>query len=219
MTPAQKKIYTFIQGYIEEYGYSPSLTEIASGIGISPNSISLISRSIHALVKGGYLKFYKSGYRNVQVIKSHENDHEKDHENGFSLPLMGCIAAGAPIEAVEDQQAVDLGALLSSSEHFLLKVKGDSMVDEGIFDGDLVICKHAKYAREGEIVVALIDQHEATLKSLSYKIKDRITLVPANPALKPKAYLPHRVQIQGVFVGLLRLPAAISHSLRGRGIQ
>lgn len=207
MTPTQKKIFTFIQGYIEEYGYSPSLTEVASGIGISPNSISLISRSIHALVKAGCLKFYKSGYRNVQVIKGkgHEKEHDKEQGKGFSLPLMGCIAAGAPIEAVEDQESVDLGAILFNSEHFLLKVKGDSMVEEGILDGDLVICKHAKHACEGEIVVALIDQHEATLKSLSYKIKDRITLVPANPALKPKAYLPHRVQIQGVFVGLLRL--------------
>lgn len=205
MTPTQKKILTFIQGYSDEYGYSPSLTEIARGIGISPNSISLISRNIHALAKVGHLKFYKTGYRNVQVIKAFQKAFQKATDHEFSLPLMGCIAAGAPMEAIEDQQAIDLSALFSRKEHFLLKVKGESMVEEGILDGDLVICKPAKDAREGEIVVALIDQHEATLKRLSYKIKDRITLVPANPALKPKAYLPHRVQIQGVFIGLLRL--------------
>lgn len=197
MTPVQKKILNFIQQFIEENDYSPSLTEIASGIGISPNSVSLISRSIHALVEAKQLKFYKTGYRNIQVIKK--------EQGGLSLPLMGSIAAGAPIEAIQDQQALDLGALLWNKDNFLLRVKGDSMVDEGILENDFVICKRAKEAREGEIVVVLVDQHDATLKRVSYKIKDRVTLMPANAALKPKAYLPHRVQIQGVFVGLLRL--------------
>jgi repressor LexA len=79
------------------------------------------------------------------------------------------------------------------------------MMEEGILDGDFVICKHTPQAREGEIVVALIDNQDATLKRISYKIQDRITLIPANPTFKPKAYLMHRVQVQGVFIGLLRL--------------
>lgn len=201
MTPVQKKILTYIQGFISENGYSPSLAEVAKGIGISPNSISLISRSIHALVEAKQLKFYKTGYRNLQVI----NQSTQQKKEGLKLPLIGRIAAGAPIEAILEEQTVDFNAMFCEKTHFLLRVKGDSMVDDGIFENDLVICKSAEGAREGEIVVALIDQHEATLKRLSYKIKDRITLVPANPMLKPKAYLPHRVQIQGVFVGLLRL--------------
>jgi repressor LexA len=194
-TPLQQKIYEYIRLYIEQQGYSPSLEEVARGIGISPNSISLVSRHIHALVAEGRLKFHKKGYRNIQVVENHD----------FSLPYLGRIAAGTPIEAIENKQSIDFSALLKADNHFVLEVKGDSMVEEGILDGDFVICKQTKQAHEGEIVVALIDEQDATLKRISYKIKDRITLIPANPELKPKAYLPHRVQVQGEFVGLLRL--------------
>lgn len=194
-TPTQQKIYSFIQQYIDQQGYSPSLEEIARGIGISANSISLISRHIHALVNAGRLKFYKKGYRNLEVVG----------EQKFSLPLMGRIAAGVPIEAIEQKQWVDFGALLLGADRFVLEVKGDSMIDEGIFDGDYVICKQTQQANEGQIVAALIDDQEATLKRLSYQIQDRVTLIPANPTLKPKAYLPHRIKIQGVYLGLLRM--------------
>jgi len=195
VTPVQQKVYEYIQHHIDEHGYSPSLSEVARGIGISPKSISLISRSIHALVAAGRLKVDKKGYRSVQVVG----------EGSFVLPLLGRIAAGSPIEAIESRQSVDLGSLLRGNDHFVLEVCGDSMVDEGIFNRDMVICRHARAAREGDIVVALIDNVEATLKRISFQIADRVTLIPANPALKPKAYLPQRVQVQGVFVGLLRL--------------
>lgn len=201
MTPLQHKIFNYVRDYLEQHGFSPSLTEIATGIGISPNSISLISRNIHALVASGELQFHRKGYRNIKVRT----------EGDGCLPIVGRIAAGTPIEAIEQQQSVNLNHLFASADHFMLEVKGDSMVEEGILDGDYVICRPASFAREGEIVVALIDQQDATLKRLSYKIPERITLIPANPMLKPKAYLPHRVQIQGVFVGLLR----ISESLIG----
>ena len=94
VTPVQQKIYTFIQQYTDDNGFSPSLTEIASGIGISPNSISLISRSIHTLVAAGRLRFHKKGYRSIQVVT----------DKRFTLPVVGRIAAGVPIEAIEDQQ-------------------------------------------------------------------------------------------------------------------
>lgn len=194
-TPVQQKVYEYIQSHIDAHGYSPSLVEVAQGIGISPKSISLISRSIRALVDAGRLKMGAKGYRKVQVVES----------ESCTLPLLGRIAAGTPIEAIEDRNSVDLSALLQGREHFALEVHGDSMIDEGIFDGDLVICRQAKAGHEGDIVVALIDNLEATLKRISYRIADRVTLVPANPSLKPKAYLPHRVQVQGVYVGLLRL--------------
>lgn len=195
VTPVQQRVYEYIQGHISEHGYSPSLSEVARGIGISPKSISLISRSIHALVDAGRLKFDKKGYRKVQVTK----------EGLLSLPLLGRIAAGRPIEAVEERNHIDIAGLLPDENCFALEVCGDSMKDEGIFDGDLVICRQTPTAHEGDIVVALIDNQEATLKRVSFRIAERVTLIPANPAFKPKAYLPHRVQIQGVFVGLLRL--------------
>lgn len=194
-TPIQHRIYEFVRQYIDQHGYSPSLVEIARGIGISSKSISLISRNIHALVNAGQLKFHKKGYRSIQLADSQES----------SLPFIGRIAAGVPIEAIEDKQTISLCEFFSKENHFVLEVKGNSMEEEGILDGDFVICKQANRACEGDIVVALVDEQEATLKRLSYKITDRITLIPANSTLKPKAYLPHRVQIQGVLAGLLRL--------------
>jgi repressor LexA len=86
----------------------------------------------------------------------------------------------------------------------MLQVKGDSMIEEQIFDGDFVICKRRESAQEGEIAAVLIDQHEVTLKKLSYQLKGMVTLIPANTCLKPKAYLPYRIQIQGVFVAAMR---------------
>lgn len=197
MTPLQHKIYGFIRQYTLEQGYAPSLAEIAQGIGISPKSVSLISRNIHALAEAGELKLGAKGYRNIEIVGG--------GEAGLTLPLMGRIAAGTPIEAIESKQEIDLTGMLQGNDNYMLQVKGDSMIDEGIFDGDLVICRQANQAREGDIVVALIERQEATLKRISYKIRDRITLIPANPTLKPKAYLPQHVQVQGIFVGLLRL--------------
>lgn len=194
VTPLQQKIYKYIQSHIDAEGYSPSLTEIATGIGISPKSVSLISRSIHALVDAGQLKLDKKGYRKAQLVEAEEP----------GIRLLGSIAAGVPIEAIEDRQLVDLRFLTKDQQHYALQVKGDSMIEEGILDGDYVLCREANHAREGDIVVALIDGMEATLKRVSFQVHDRVTLIPANPAFKPKAYLPGRVQIQGVYVGLLR---------------
>jgi repressor LexA len=195
MSPLQHTIYEFIDQYIQEHSYSPTLEEIARGIGISSRSVSLISRSVHALVGAGQLVFYKKGYRNIRVAKRAE----------WSLPLLGRIAAGSPIEAIPNRQTLDVGALIQHDKHFVLEVKGDSMVDEGILDGDYIICHPTEGAVEGDIVIALVDQADVTLKRISYKIKNKITLVPANVNLQPQSYLPERIQIQGVFVGLLRL--------------
>jgi len=196
-TPLQHKIYQFIETCIQNQGYAPSLLEIARGIGISPKSLSLVSRSIHALADEGRLKFDKKGYRSIQLV-------EREHSYHDYLPLMGRIAAGVPIEAIEQKQFIDFSQF-KGGHHFALEVKGDSMIEEGILDGDYVICQQAQQAREGEIVVALIEEREATLKRISYKIQDRITLIPANPTLKPKAYLPQHVSIQGIYRGLLRM--------------
>lgn len=200
-TPLQNKIFQFIKTYLDVHGYSPSFEEIAVGVGISARSVSLVSRSVHALVDEGRLVFYKKGHRNLKLPDSQP----------FSLPLLGKIAAGSPIEAIPDYRAIDVGWLLKGETHFVLEVKGDSMIDEGILNGDFVICKHASVAKEGDIVVALVDQSDATLKRVSYQVKGMITLIPENPHLKPKAYLPNRIQIQGLFIGLLRLNNKVTY--------
>jgi repressor LexA len=195
ITPLQHKIYGFLRDYLAGHGYAPSLAEIARGIGVSPKSVSLISRSIHALAEAGMITLDQKGYRNIRLTDA----------PGFSLPLLGRIAAGVPIAAIEDKQMMDLSVLVQGDNRFILEVKGDSMIDKGILDGDLAICRYTNHADEGDIVVALIDQQDATLKTLSYQVPGRITLMPANSLLKPKAYLPQHVQIQGVYVGLVRL--------------
>ena len=194
MTPIQYKIYQFIHDFIEKHGYAPLLKEVAVGVGISPKSKSFVSRCVHMLTEKGLLAMDGEGRpRNIKLV------------GGLSLPLVGRIAAGAPIEAIAQTETLDLGALLVADNHFVLEVKGDSMIDEGILDGDKIICKQQHSAEEGDIVVALLDSHEATLKRIHFKPAGHITLIPANKKLKPQVYLAQRIQIQGVFVGLLRL--------------
>lgn len=200
MTPIQQKIYRFISDYLAKHHYSPTLVEIARGIGISPKSISLISRHIHALVQAKRLSFDKKGYRRIQL----------NQEKNLSLPILGRVAAGVPQEAIADNRRLDLTKLMQGKDYFLLEVKGDSMMEEGIFNGDLVICQQAAHAKEHDIIVALVDGEEATLKRISFKVPNRITLIPANPYFKPKAYLPHRVQVQGVYIGLLRFKDGVA---------
>lgn len=194
-TPTQLKIYDYIKAYITKHNHSPSLLEIAQGIGI--RSKSLVSRYVHALQHEGLIDLDPKGYRQIRL----------KIPTG-SIPLMGRIAAGSPIEAVAENESVNLHDLVTSQARvavFALEVKGDSMIDEGIFNGDLVLCESRAAAREGEIVVALIDNQEATLKRISFQIKNNVILTPENPTLLPKMYEAHRVSVQGIFIGLIRM--------------
>ena len=120
------------------------------------------------------------------------------------LPLLGRIAAGLPIEAIEDQDHLDLVGLFAGPDRFALRVSGDSMIDAGILDGDTVIVRKRDDANVGDIVVALIDGHEATLKRLGARTGDTVELIPANAAMQPMRYAASRVRVQGVLVGQLR---------------
>lgn len=195
-TPNHFKVFDFIRRHINQHGYSPSLMEIAQAIGVA--SKGLISRYVHALEDEGLIELVPGERRNIRLKPAPES----------KIPLLGSIAAGLPIEAISDNDAIDVVNLLMENQRsqlFGLRVKGDSMVDEGIFDGDIVLCEKRDAAQAGEIVVALIDGHEATLKRF-YKQKDgTVSLVPANIALKPQVYEAQRVQIQGIFRGLIRL--------------
>ena len=193
ITPFQQKVYEFVHKFMTEHQYAPTMKEIATGIGISPRSASLIHRSVNALVNARLLTHHKHGRRNISLAKP------------MALPLLGRIAAGLPIETILEHESIDVISLLCQNDHYVLQVVGDSMIDEGIQNKDFVICKRIEHAKEHDIIVALIDQQAVTLKRISYQIKNMITLIPANSHLKPKAYAPHRIQIQGVFIGLLRL--------------
>jgi repressor LexA len=195
MTPTQFKIYQFVTEFIQKRSFAPSLKEIAVGIGISPTSLSLISRYLRVLERDGLLKIGKKGYRKTQL----------KHSSNMRLPLVGRIAAGAPIEAIPEAEMIDMADLLRADDLYVLEVKGDSMIEEGIWNGDKVICKRQNIAKENDIVVALIDDQNATLKRIHFSSRQEITLIPANKKLKPQVYAANRVQVQGIFVALLRL--------------
>jgi repressor LexA len=195
MSPLQYKIFKFIQQYITTNGYSPTLLEIAKGIGISPRSKGLISRYVHVLVKSGWLTLDHKGYRNINIPLPR-----------LQFPVVGRIAAGSAIEPIDQQEILDIAAALWEEGCFVLEVKGNSMNGEGILDGDNIICKQQATANEGEIVVALIDKIKATLKRIHYLPESIIQLEAANPDFPPQVYAKERITIQGVFMGLVRLP-------------
>ncbi len=198
LTTQQQKAYQFIRQFILRNGQAPLLPEIAQGLGI--RSKSHASRYVQALVEQGLLEFVPGRHRGIRLINSDKEEREFWH-----LPLLGKIAAGRPIEATSDTQTVDLPALLAGPQRYILQVKGDSMIEEGIYDGDWVICEYADTAPDGAIVVALIDNYEATLKRLKRNRNNTVTLSPANSQLKPMIYEAHRVKVQGIFIGLVRL--------------
>lgn len=192
-TEFQAKLYYFICDYMKDTGYSPTFSEMIAAMNISPRSKSLVTRSLRALNQEGKVFLKKQGRRLLISLSPK------------GLPLMGRISAGLPIEAIMEHQSIDIETLLQGSHQFALQVKGNSMIEDGILDGDIIICKQTASAHEGDIVVALIDQHNTTLKRISYKVKNMITLIPSNPELKPRAYSPERIQIQGIYIGLIRM--------------
>lgn len=188
----REKLCKFLSDYINKYSNSPSFAEMTHAMKISPRSKSLITRNLRALEKEGKVVLIKEGRRLLISIPSKH------------LTLLGRISAGMPIEAISECESIDINHLFQGPNQFALLVKGTSMIDEGILDGDIIICKKTDLAKEDDIVVALIDQHNTTLKRISYKMKGMITLVPANTELKPRVYAPDRIHIQGIYVGLVR---------------
>ena len=195
LTPKLKETYEFIQNYIQAHDYAPTMAEIAKGIGIQSRGV--VHRYVQSLSEEGLLNIIPGKRRNIELTQSSESSTE--------IPLLGRIAAGRPIEAVSTPETVDIAYTLLGSTRYALKVQGDSMVEEGILDGDLVICEYAETAEDGDIVVALIDNETATLKRLFNNKNGTVTLQPANSNLQPMLYEANRIVVQGVMVGLLRL--------------
>ena len=196
VTPRQLEILRFIRDFRSRHGYSPSMQEIGDHLDLTKVTVF---EHVGALEKKGLLhRGLKHSARSLVVS---ENFQFEDESPG-RMPLVGQIAAGAPIEAVEDRQDLDLQEMFAAREGtFALRVKGQSMIDDHIQDGDYVICERRAQADNGEIVVALLGQGEATLKRF-YREKNRVRLQPANSEFRP-IYVDH-VEIQGVVVGVIR---------------
>lgn len=195
LTPKQLRILRLIRDYQRKHGYSPTMQELADVLGVTKVTVF---EHVSGLEKKGLLRRSKHRARSLELTPRVEFPDESEGV----LPLVGHIAAGAPIEAIENPELVDLDAIFSAPAGvFALRVRGDSMIDEQIRDGDLVVAERRETARDGETVVALLDDGEATLKKF-YREGGRFRLQPANPNYSP-IYL-DSVRIQGVVIGVLR---------------
>ena len=193
LTEREQAALQIIQNYIAKHRKAPLLTEIAAGLGIQSKGV--VHRYLSTLEEQGYIRRHQK-HRGIE-LESHPNSHE--------LPLLGRIAAGKPIGAIENQELINFANLLGGPNRYVLQVKGHSMIDEGIRNGDLVVIEQASTARSNQIVVALIDEQDATLKRIKFPRRDVIRLIPANKNMQPKEYSADRVIIQGVLVGQVRM--------------
>ncbi|MFN7174165.1 MAG: transcriptional repressor LexA [Thermaurantiacus tibetensis] len=224
LTAKQHALLSFIAARLEETGVSPSFEEMKAALDL--RSKSGVHRLVEALVERGFLRRLPNRARALEVLRlpgdvgarpaggrtATVTDIAEARARAAAraapavraLPFAGRIAAGRPIEAVEDRETLEVPAdLLGAGEHYALQVVGDSMVEAGILDGDFALIRKCEEARPGDIVVALIDDTEATLKYF-HREKGMIRLDPANAAYQPQFYLPSRVKIQGRLAGLLR---------------
>jgi len=227
LTRKQHELLMFINGHLEATGFSPSFDEMKAALALK--SKSGIHRLITALEERGFLRRRAHRARALEVVKLPQivlpsvqeaseskppnvlHGHfgrppRQEKPSAIALPLFGRIAAGSPIEALHDQgQAVDVPTtMLSGGEHYALEVAGDSMIDAGIMDGDTVVIRRGDAAENGDIVVALVDESEVTLKRLRRR-GNSIALEPANRNHEIRIFGPDRVQVQGKLVGLLRV--------------
>jgi len=191
LTSRQREIYDFLKDKIVNRGYGPTVREIGTRFGIrSPNGVMC---HLKALEKKGLITRESHMSRAIQL--------SEQPQKRMCLPLAGQIAAGSPVLAEEQDERVDFGNLFNSDDHFCLKVKGDSMIDDQIASGDYVVVRKQPTCRDGEIVVALVDNQEATLKRF-YREPNRIRLEPANTTMKP--IYSSNVDVLGVVVGVIR---------------
>ena len=195
LTPKQMRVLQYVRDYRKSRGYAPTMQELANEFGVSKVTVF---EHIAALQRKGLLKRSRHKARSLELSAAIEFPDERP----TLLPLVGTIAAGRPIEAIESTQTLDLEAVFAArAERFALRVRGDSMIDDSICDGDYVIVEKRETARDGETVVALLPDGDATLKRF-YRDKAGVRLQPANSKYEP--IVSPNVQIQGVVVGVLR---------------
>jgi repressor LexA len=207
LTPKQKAMLDYILSFREEHGFNPSQHEIARHFGFS--SLGTVQNYLVRLERQGAIQKDWNARRGTQVLSAPSSTKSTQAETGggVALPLLGRVAAGRPIESLEHNESVDVprNLLGRTGDHFVLRVQGDSMIDEGILDGDQVIIKKQKTAENGQTVVALIN-NEATIKKYYLK-KGRVELHPANPKYAPlivDSDLNDGFNIEGIMVGLIR---------------
>ncbi len=198
LTKRQREMLDFIEGFVRFRGYSPSFEEIAENFGY--RSLATVHEHLSNLESKGYITKNYNESRSIELVEG------ELQIAALELPLRGNVAAGQPIEAIDEQETIAVPEDMISgslSEHYVLRVRGSSMIDEQIRDGDYVIVQSRDTAHNAEMVIALIDGESATMKKF-YREDGQIRLQPANPALDPMYFAPDRVTIQGVVIGVIR---------------
>ena len=195
LTTQESNALAFIRQYLAQHGYAPKFKEIGLAIGV--NSQGTVHRYVQSLEEKGYIERAKGNARGMNLV-------ELPLVSPPTIPLVGKIAAGLPIEVIEDQQELNLAEMFMGPELVALRVSGDSMMDAGILDNDYVIIKKQPVARDGDIVVAMIDRVEATLKRFKRKSESEVALIPENADMETMIYAADRVNIHGVLVGQMR---------------
>lgn len=197
LTRRQKQILDHIEQFIGEHGYAPSFEEIAQAFGFA--SLATVHEHLSNLERKGYIRKAYNESRSIELVQS-------EGVAALDLPLMGTVAAGLPIEAIRDDEslAVPADMVRRNAENYVLRVQGNSMIDEQIRDGDFIVVAAQPTARDGEMVVALVGGDSATVKTLFREKGNRIRLQPANEAMEPIVVDADDVVIQGVVVGVIR---------------
>ena len=206
ITRRQRQVYDYIARFVQDKGYSPSFEEIGDGMGL--NSLATVHKHISNLETKGLIKRGYNRSRSIDLLPVKGKLKQSmgmgpSFSTEIRLPLMGRIAAGMPIEAMETPETISLADFVRSKEVFVLQVRGESMQDEHIVDGDYVLVEKTKTAHNGDIVAALVDGSDSTLKRF-YKEGDKIRLQPSNASMKPIIVPAVAVQLQGRVIGVMR---------------
>jgi len=202
LTKRQKQVLDFIANFVDDNGYCPSYEEIARGLGLA--SLATVNEHISVLETKSYLKRGFNQSRSLELTQKYVQEQLRTDRAGTGIPLLGRIAAGTPVEAAEQREMLNFADFAGNSNSFALKVRGNSMIEDHICDGDLILLERVGQVNDGDIVVALVAGSDATLKRFYREPGDTIRLQPANAALKPIVVPARDVQIQGRLLAVLR---------------
>ncbi len=204
LTRRQKEVMDFLRGFINERGYSPSFEEIASALGLA--SLATVHKHIQALQAKQYLRRNYNHSRSLEIGERYfaEESARAPKNGGQSIPLLGRIAAGSPVEAIQNPETLHFSDFVRNEGTFALEVRGDSMIEDHICSGDFVLVEKTDTVRNGDIVVALVDGAEATLKRYYSEPDGRIRLQPANASMQPIYVARESLAIQGRVLAIMR---------------
>ena len=202
LTKRQKEFLEFLAGFLEKRGYSPSYEEIAEGLSLA--SLATVHKHILALESKHYVKRGFNQSRSLELAPKYYDEQRQFRAPALEVPLLGRIAAGAPVEAFAGNETLSFSDFTGDSGTYALQVRGESMIEDHICDGDYVLVQRTDGARDGDIVVALVDGMETTLKRFYLEPGDRVRLQPANAAMAPIYVARASVQIQGKVLAVLR---------------